>query len=374
MTSTPGPHARRLSAAAATLFGARGYAAVGVDEIAAAVGTTGPSFYRHFDTKYDLLRTLHLTAAARIERSIPRVGPTTVHGLSLGAIAVRRSLGTLRRDRSFLVEPDSCSVAEALGRVRASVTARVRHDRADLPPPEVDVATSAVLSLVSSVGTHRTALAAGAAATVLSDAAARMIGTLPATAPRTDPRARDRPIAGTGLSAVGKRETMLAAAAHLFDERGTSEVTVAEIAATVDLATSSTYRYFGGKNAIIGEVCLGSARRTAEGTARILADHDDPRQALLSLVAQRVQDAIASPALRVTRRYMAALDPAVARQVRHMARQERAEWVNLLTLACPELPRAGGVFLVEGAFTLIDDLSPRIDPHHLTALASSALV
>lgn len=43
---------------AAALFAARGYHAVGVDEIGAAAGITGPGVYRHFAGKAALLRAL----------------------------------------------------------------------------------------------------------------------------------------------------------------------------------------------------------------------------------------------------------------------------------------------------------------------------
>ncbi|GAA4749588.1 TetR/AcrR family transcriptional regulator [Actinomycetospora chibensis] len=56
------PASRReaLLAAATRLFGERGYPAVGLGDIGAAAGIAGPSVYRHFTTKPDLLlRTLH---------------------------------------------------------------------------------------------------------------------------------------------------------------------------------------------------------------------------------------------------------------------------------------------------------------------------
>ena len=56
------PVARReaLLAAATRLFGERGYPAVGLGDIGAAAGIAGPSVYRHFTTKTDLLlRVLH---------------------------------------------------------------------------------------------------------------------------------------------------------------------------------------------------------------------------------------------------------------------------------------------------------------------------
>lgn len=45
----------RMLAEAARLFSTRGYAAVGIEDIGAAVGVTGPALYHHFSSKADLL-------------------------------------------------------------------------------------------------------------------------------------------------------------------------------------------------------------------------------------------------------------------------------------------------------------------------------
>lgn len=58
----------RLIAAAALLFSERGYASVGIDDIGAAVGITGPSVYYHFRRKSDLLAEIVDRAAAATER------------------------------------------------------------------------------------------------------------------------------------------------------------------------------------------------------------------------------------------------------------------------------------------------------------------
>ncbi len=46
---------RDITAAAADLFAARGYADTGIDDIGAAVGMTGPAVYRHFTGKEEIL-------------------------------------------------------------------------------------------------------------------------------------------------------------------------------------------------------------------------------------------------------------------------------------------------------------------------------
>lgn len=55
--STPRGDRRRVEivAAAAELFARRGFPSVGMDDIGAAVGVTGPAIYRHFDSKAAVL-------------------------------------------------------------------------------------------------------------------------------------------------------------------------------------------------------------------------------------------------------------------------------------------------------------------------------
>ncbi len=56
--------------AASTLFSERGYADVGVDEIGAAVGISGPSVYNHFPSKEAILVGIGQRSAARLEAGV----------------------------------------------------------------------------------------------------------------------------------------------------------------------------------------------------------------------------------------------------------------------------------------------------------------
>lgn len=65
---TPAAGSRRalLLEAAADLFAARGYHEVGIDDIGAAAGITGPGVYRHFPSKQALLQALCDLAVGRM--------------------------------------------------------------------------------------------------------------------------------------------------------------------------------------------------------------------------------------------------------------------------------------------------------------------
>lgn len=70
-----------ILAAAAQLFADRGYAAVGMDDIGAAAGVTGPAIYRHFGAKASVLtavfdRVIDAVAYDRVEVSSAPVTPS----------------------------------------------------------------------------------------------------------------------------------------------------------------------------------------------------------------------------------------------------------------------------------------------------------
>ena len=78
--SDPAPRTRpknrkaQIAAAAAEAFSERGYHAVGIDEIAAKVGISGPALYRHFPTKYALfVYTVNNLTQALLDASDPAV-------------------------------------------------------------------------------------------------------------------------------------------------------------------------------------------------------------------------------------------------------------------------------------------------------------
>jgi AcrR family transcriptional regulator len=54
----PGSRRDQLLAEAARLFAARGFRGVGIDDIGAAAGISGPGIYRHFDRKEEILAAL----------------------------------------------------------------------------------------------------------------------------------------------------------------------------------------------------------------------------------------------------------------------------------------------------------------------------
>ncbi|GAA1482011.1 TetR/AcrR family transcriptional regulator [Gordonia sinesedis] len=81
--------------AAARLFAERGYAGVGVDEIGAAVGITGPSVYKHFSSKLAILLGIGQRSAARLEAGVMAAYATTGDPAKLLGLLVDSYVGVI---------------------------------------------------------------------------------------------------------------------------------------------------------------------------------------------------------------------------------------------------------------------------------------
>ncbi|MFI2690202.1 TetR/AcrR family transcriptional regulator, partial [Kitasatospora sp. NPDC018619] len=114
----PGPRARReeLLAAAVRLFHQRGFDNVSTDQLGAAVGISGPSVYRHFDSKAELLAASLVRGRERLWHEVEGAiasadGPGAALDAGLGAyvgFALRNGdyLGAMLSETERLAPPD----------------------------------------------------------------------------------------------------------------------------------------------------------------------------------------------------------------------------------------------------------------------------
>ncbi|HJD83995.1 TetR/AcrR family transcriptional regulator [Kitasatospora aureofaciens] len=114
----PRPQARReeLLAAAVRLFHQRGFDNVSTDQLGAAVGISGPSVYRHFDSKADLLAASLVRSRERLWHQVDgaiatAAGPRAALAAGLGAyvdFALRNGdyLGAMLSETERLAPPD----------------------------------------------------------------------------------------------------------------------------------------------------------------------------------------------------------------------------------------------------------------------------
>jgi AcrR family transcriptional regulator len=153
------PRREQLLEAAAALFAERGFHAVGIDDIGAAAGISGPGVYRHFPSKQALLAALCDRALTRMlegARGIsagsgdPRASLAALVDLHVAfAVDERALLGVWERELPALSE----DVRRSLGR-RMRDYERPWQDvlgclREDLSPVEVAVVVGATLAMLN---------------------------------------------------------------------------------------------------------------------------------------------------------------------------------------------------------------------------------
>lgn len=155
MTATA-PRREQLLEAAADLFAGRGYHAVGIDDIGAAAGITGPGVYRHFASKQALLEQLCDSAMTRIldgaqELSGAGGSLATLVDLHVGfAVDKRALIGVWAREQRAL----SDDVRRSLRRRQRAYELVWREAltplREDLTAEETQLVVTSTLALLNS--------------------------------------------------------------------------------------------------------------------------------------------------------------------------------------------------------------------------------
>lgn len=178
-----------IIAAAASLFAERGYAAVGIDDIGAAAGITGPAIYRHFDSKAAVLTAVlsgiidvvsgmqelpHQDSRALLQARIRHYASGVAERRELMAVFVREvhHLPTLH--------------AEALRQRQRELVTAWRSDvsvvHPDWSPEYVRTSVHAVFGMLNAVGTFSSPLSDDELASELVSLAVRALA-LPDDAP-----------------------------------------------------------------------------------------------------------------------------------------------------------------------------------------------
>ena len=352
----------QIALAAAELFCERGYHGVGIDDIAAAVGISGPAIYKHFPNKYAMLQhaTRELSDAVLAATALPASDQTPERRLDamladLIRLGVqRRKVGGLYQWEGRYLEPDDRARLRNDARtVINRLATPLRSMRPELDNEQARLLARAVLSLVGSLSTHRAVIAPARAQELLSAAGWRLMRAKPAGPPAA--AARRSPPAEAGLRS--RRETVMAEALRLFHLHGYHAVTMEDIAAASGTRASSLYRYFAGKAELLAAVYYRAADRVAATTAAALATAANPADALGRLVDSYVEMVFGqSDLVAVYQAENTNLPDNDRHELRRAQRSHVEEWVRVLGLHQPGLAGADCRVLAHGALNLIVDL------------------
>ncbi|MCW2607577.1 MAG: TetR/AcrR family transcriptional regulator [Frankiales bacterium] len=159
MPTTALPRRELLLSAAADLFAAQGYHAVGIDEIGAAAGITGPGVYRHFPGKQALLEALCDRAMTRMldgarrtsaEHAEPGAALEALVDLHVAfAVDERALLGVWVREQRALSDDVRRSLRRRQREYEQVWRGPASALREDLTPQEAAVVVVAALALLN---------------------------------------------------------------------------------------------------------------------------------------------------------------------------------------------------------------------------------
>ncbi|HVM28320.1 MAG TPA: TetR/AcrR family transcriptional regulator [Mycobacteriales bacterium] len=155
----PAPRREQLLAAAASLFAERGFHGVGIDDIGAAAGISGPGVYRHFDSKRALLEALCDRAMTRMldgarqlraEHDDPRRALEALVDLHADfSVRSRALLGVWLREQRSLSDDVRRSLRRRQREYERVWRSAAAPLRTDLDASEVAVLVSAALALLN---------------------------------------------------------------------------------------------------------------------------------------------------------------------------------------------------------------------------------
>ena len=140
-----------LLEAAADLFVAKGYHAVGIDDIGEAAGITGPGVYRHFPSKQALLETL-------IDRTMDRMLDLAEHAEDLDTLVdlhvtlvteQKLLVGVWAREQSALAEDVGRSLRLRMRRYEQVWRNAAAPLRPDLSSAELSLVVGATLAMLN---------------------------------------------------------------------------------------------------------------------------------------------------------------------------------------------------------------------------------
>ncbi|MFE3542439.1 TetR/AcrR family transcriptional regulator [Nocardia sp. NPDC059177] len=373
----------QIMRAAARAFSARGYHPVGVDEIAAEVGISGPALYRHFANKYALLvaaaeegaRGLRDVAAAADD---PALSPEARLDALLTAVAernidIRREAGLYRWERRFLEREDRVRIRAFYRELEAMVAAPIAELRPEATPEDVTLLAVAALSALASIAAHRTTLAHGRMLAVQLDMAWAIVrADLPPAPAEPEPSTQNR-----GLPITSKREQLLTEAIRIFGRNGYHESGIEEIGAAVGINASSVYRHFDSKADLLAAAFHRTGDRLAIAIGEALAEADNGAEAARQIADRYARLTFATPEIMpVYYAEFSNLPQAEQHRLRAIQRQNILEWANLLdgdpVEARFRVHAAIGQIIDVGRLLRFDSRSAQLD--RLGALTSAVML
>ncbi|MDZ7910544.1 MAG: TetR family transcriptional regulator [Rhodococcus sp. (in: high G+C Gram-positive bacteria)] len=351
----------QILVAAAEAFSERGYHPVGIEDIAATVGISGPALYRHFPTKYSLFvdtvmrmsdSLVAATDPAVIEVEDPQARIDAVIGAIIATtIDNRRTGGLYRWEGRYLVGADREYLRRALRTVHERVKGPLRQLRPDLSEADAALLATASISVVASITAHRSALSARQIEESMLAAARSVLWT------ELPQQGSESPHRDSVLEHSSKREELLHHSIRLFYQYGYHEVGLEDIGAAASITASSVYRYFPSKAELLEAALHRADAQLTDTLAGALEQSSSPVDAVRTFA--RLYTELTFRQGELVAVYFAEIGnlPADRRStLRRIQRHNIDGWSQLLRQARPNTSVVVSKFLIHAALGLVFDV------------------
>jgi AcrR family transcriptional regulator len=354
----PANRRQLIITAAADLFSRKGYANVGMGDVAEAVAIGPSALYRHFRGKQDLLDAVVGDALNTLDDAITVAENERSSGAAatLAVVVLRhRGVGVLwQREARQLSAGDRAKFRAAVEQIAARFAALIRARRPGLGAVDADLLAWSGLAVATSVSLHSlvlpetefTTLLGGLIATVL-DAPIQLAQSPPTQCPRT-----------RTLRTQSRREAILTEATKLFAAKGFAGVSTEDIGASVGISGPSVYNHFAAKADILVAAMLRGDEWLRMDMHRAFAEASDPRDGLNRLLASYCSFVLDNPHLI---QVLVSEAEHLPEPERHRTRAAQyayiAEWVSLLREVHPQWDGVRARIRVQAVQTMMNDIA-----------------
>jgi AcrR family transcriptional regulator len=335
-----------LLAASARLFDQSGYHNVSMDDIAAAVGITGPALYRHFSNKHELLAQALDDNVSSVEAVADRVLTGDADGVArlqlyldaLANVVLDPSKVLLwKRERVHLEADRYAAFRVRMRNVRRQTERIILGWRPELSAADAQLLAWVLLSIYSSTHEYRSGMSQADVAQLLAkmtnSATSVNLGLAPQVHRRTRPER---------VTPVGRRERVLDAAARLFHEQGYRAVSVEDIAEASETAIATVYQLVSSKANLLHAVLARGSEGTSFLTAHRLAlapEHEAPLDTIVDTYVELARGPHAR-LFKILASDSVYLEEEAKQSMRRSQREYLEEWTRALLDVRPEITAA----------------------------------
>ncbi|WP_410874603.1 TetR/AcrR family transcriptional regulator [Nocardia sp. A7] len=352
-TRRPADRKQQIIVAASKLFCERGFHNVSVAEVAAAVGITAASLYRHFRNKLDLLSTV-------VHVAVDDVGRLAAESSDLDDLLRRSASGCLERRTSALLwqrearhlsEADRLDQRAKLIRAGTLIGGLIQAQRPDLDDEDAELLAWGMTALFGSVALHRVSLPRKRFEEQLIELATSLtrceLGDRPA--PGAEPHRK--------VPVTSSRENLLNEAIRLFDERGFQSVSTDEIGQASGTSGPNIYKHFPSKTDLLVAAVVRAGEQRRSSTMNALARAHSAAESLELLLRSYIDFAVDHHhLLGVLIGELDQLPDKERRAAKQTQREYLALWVDHLAPVLPDNDPAVNKIKVHAVLSIIDNI------------------